>query len=177
MSCGFISKPTIDLCQTNLGGIVELYLIDAETVTAITPGTASTLSDEGIVGISLSGDSKFEKFNMRKQTSSFESSLVTSDNGAAYVSTVLSYVMPRMDASKRAAMQAFILSECIAIVKTANGNYFLIGDMDNPLRNTNATGSSGVAKGDQNAYTVELTAETAEWPNEIDPDIIPNIVA
>lgn len=176
MSCGFITKPTIDLCQTNLGGIVELYLADSESVTSVTVGENSGLTAEGVTAITMSGTSKFEKFNMRKQTSSFESSLVTSDNGASYVSTVLNYIMPRMDASKRAAMQAFILSECIAIVKTANGNYFMIGDKDNPLRNTAGTGSSGVAKGDQNAYTVELTAETAEWPHEVLPSAVESVV-
>lgn len=177
MACATIKTLTFDLCKGNMGGILEIYFANVDDVSAITVGTAATLTDEGITGIEMSGTAKFQKFSVRKNTSSFTSTLNVSDGGGAYVSTVVSYIMPHMDAVKRAAMEAFMLSDSLCIVKDANKHYWLVGDTDNPLSNTAGTGETGVAKGDNNQYSIELTADTAHYPQEVDPDIIENITA
>lgn len=177
MACSTLKGVNFSLCDPSMGGITKIYLANADEVSAVTIGTASTLSDEGITGITMSGSAKFQEFTVKKNTSSFTSTLTVNDNGASYVSTVLSYVMPRMDAAKRAAMNALIMAEAIAIVKDANGNYWMIGDKDNPLTNTAGTGETGTAKGDANQYTVELTAETLGYPQEITADAVASVIA
>lgn len=167
MSCSTIKSVNFSLCQSNLGGITKIYLANVDDVASVTVGTASTLTDEGITAITMDSGKTFQEFTVKKNTSNFTSTLTVNDNGSSYVSTVISYLMPRMDAAKRAAMQAFMLAEAIAIVKDANGSYWMIGDKNNPLTNTAGTGETGTAKGDANQYTVELTAETGEWPYEV----------
>ena len=125
----------------------------------------------------MSGSTKFQEFTLKKNTSNFTSTLTVNDNGSSYVSTVISYIMPHMEASKRAAMQALMLAEAVAIVKDANGHYWMIGDKDNPLTNTAGTGETGTAKGDSNQYSVELTAETSEWPMEVTADAVASVIA
>lgn len=178
MSCSTIKGVNFSLCDPSMGGITKLYLANIDDVSAVTVGTASTLSDEGITGITMKSGKTFQEFTVKKNTSNFTATLTTSDNGASYVSTVISYIMPRMDASKRAAMQALIMAEAVAIVKDANGKYWFIGDVENeaPLTNTAGTGETGTAKGDANQYSIELTAETNEWPNEVDPSIISSVL-
>ena len=177
MSCSTIKSVNFSLCQPNLGGIVALYLANAEEVSAVTVGTASTLSDEGITAITMSAGTHFQKFTLKKNTSNFTSTLTVNDNGSSYVSTVISYIMPHMEASKRAAMQALMLAEAVAIVKDSNNHYWMIGDQDNPLTNTNGSDESGTAKGDSNQYSVELTAETSEWPMEVTADAVASVIS
>lgn len=176
MSCSTIKSVNFSLCQSNLGGITKIYLANAEDVKSVTYGTASTISDEGITGITMESGKTFQEFTVKKNTSNFTSTLTVNDNGSSYVSTVISYLMPHMDASKRAAMQALMLAEAIAIVKDANGHYWFIGDKDNPLTNSAGTGETGTAKGDANQYTVELTAETNDWPNEVTPSAVETVL-
>ena len=178
MACSTLKGVNFSLCDPSMGGITKIYLANADEVSAVTIGTASTLSDEGITAITMSGSAKFQEFTVKKNTSSFTSTLTVNDNGASYVSTVLSYVMPRMDAAKRAAMQALIMAEALAIVKDANGKYWFIGDVDSEsfLTNTAGTGETGTAKGDANQYTVELTAETLGYPQEVTADAVAAVI-
>lgn len=176
MSCSTIKSVNYSVCQSNLGGITKIYLANSEDVSAVTIGTASTLSDEGITAITMVSGKTFQEFTVKKNTSNFTSTLNVSDNGASYVSTVISYLMPHMEASKRAAMQALMLAEAIAIVKDSNGHFWMIGDTNNPLTNTGGTGESGTAKGDSNQYQIELTAETTEWPYEVEASVISSVL-
>lgn len=178
MACSTIKKINFNICDTSLGGITKLYMANIQDVTSTSVGTASTLSDEGITAITMNGTAKFQEFTVKKNLSSFTSTLNVGDGGS-YISTVISYIMPRMDAAKRAAMQALIMSEAVAIVKDANGKYWFIGDVENeaPLTNTAGEGSSGAQRSDSNQFSVELTAETLEWPHEVDPTIISGLIA
>lgn len=172
MSCSTIKSVNYSVCQSNLGGITKIYLANAEDVSAVTIGTASTLSDEGITAITMVSGKTFQEFTVKKNTSNFTSTLNVSDNGASYVSTVISYLMPHMEASKRAAMQALMLAEAVALIKDSNGHFWMVGDQNNPLTNTAGTGESGTNKGDANQYSVELTAETTEWPYEVTSEAV-----
>ena len=167
MACSTIKTFNLNLCEGNIGGVVKLYLANVDDVSAVTIDTAATLTDEGITNITMSGSTKFQEFPIKKNTASLTSTLTVNDNGSSYVSSVLSFNMPHMKADKRAAMQALMLSEAIAIVKDSNGHYWMIGDSDNPLTNTDGTGETGTAKGDANQYTVEMTAEQNIWPHEV----------
>lgn len=179
MACNTIKSVNFNICDTSVGGITKLLLANISDVSATTVGTASTLSDEGITTITMNGTAKFQEFTVKKNLSSFTSTLTTSDNGSSYISTTISYIMPKMDAAKRAAMQALIMSEAVAIVKDANGKYWFIGDVerDAPLTNTAGTGETGTQRSDSNQFSVELTAETLEWPQEVDPTIISGLIA
>ena len=177
MACNNIKSFTLDLCEGNVGGVSEIYLANFSDVTGITTGSTTALTDDGITSISMSGTTKFEKFPIKKNAASFTSTLTVNDNGSSYISTVLSFNMPRMKADKRAAMQALILSECLAIIKDSNGAYWMIGDLQNPLTATAGTGETGTAKGDANQYTVELTSETPEWCWEILPSAVDSVVS
>jgi len=178
MSCGAIKAVTYSLCDANMGGITKIYLANLEDVSATTIGTAATLSDSGITAITMVSGKTFEEFTIKKNTSNFTSTLTVNDNGSSYVSTVLSFLMPRMDAAKKAAMNAFMLAEAVAIVKDANGKYWFLGDVANEaaLTNTAGTGETGTAKGDANQYTVEMTVETNGYPEEVDPTIIAGLL-
>lgn len=186
MSCKAIKSITYNLCDTNMGGITKIYLANIDDVSAVTFGTATTLSDSGITGITMVSGKTFEEFAIKKNTSNFTSTLTVNDNGSSYVSTVLSFLLPKMDAAKKAAMNAFMLAEAVAIVKDANGRYWFLGEKwvddegierESPLTNTAGTGETGTAKSDANQYTIELTAETGGYPEEVLGSIVASLLA
>ena len=62
---------------------------------------------------------------------------------------------------------ALAQADTIAIVKDANGLYWLVGDTDHPLGISAGEGPTGAAISDRNYYGITLAAQTLELPVEI----------
>lgn len=169
MPCNAVTKFEYDACEANLGGVKRVWL--ANYVEGAAQVSAESGATEGIVTGFTSGVT-WQEYKMRKNVASMTSTLNTSTDGAVYVSTVLSMVFNKMEAQKRAAVQALALGECMALVQDSNNKIWFLG-MDAPLTSTNGGGETGTAKGDRNAYTVELTDESLEYPHECSDTVLP----
>lgn len=160
MACNSIRKFEYNPCIANLGGIKSVYLAEyddkAITVTKGENGADDTyaLKKEGIT---------WEEYKMRKNVASMTSTLNNSTDGASYVTTELALVFSRMDAPKRAAIQALALGEVMAVVEDSNGELWFLGK-DAPLTATAGAGETGTAMADANRYTLTLTDESKEFP-------------
>lgn len=173
MSCANIKSFTYNACQGNVGGIKKVWIanyVDG-AVTPVDDASASAASETLITGFttgytSVSGTNLFYEFNFRKNTASMTSTLNVSDNGSSYVSTELSMVFSRMDADKRAAIMALVLSDAMVIVEDCNGNKWFLGEM-NPVNASASTGESGTQKSDNNAYSITLTDDNNAFPRQL----------
>ena len=158
-SCNSIRKFEYNPCVANLGGIKSVYLAEyddkAITVTKGSDGADDTYKlKDGIT---------WQEYKMRKNVASMTSTLNNSTDGASYVTTELALVFSRMDAAKRAAIQALALGEVMAIVEDSNGELWFLGK-DAPLTATAGAGETGTAMSDANRYTLTLTDESKEFP-------------
>lgn len=167
MACKSITlRGIVQDCNGNLGGVSEVWLINRDSVSAITTAetTVNELSGVPVISaITLAADASFVKYFVRKNTSSMTSTLNVNDNGSTYVSTELSLVFARMDAQKRLEMNALAKEEIAALVRDANGTWFYLG-FDNPVTSSAGTGETGVQKSDANQYTATLSDESMEYP-------------
>ena len=159
MACNSIRKFEYNPCIANLGGIKSVYLAEyddkAITVTKGQEGADDTYKlKEGITWV---------EYKMRKNVASMTSTLNNSTDGASYVTTELALVFSRMDAAKRAAIQALALGEVMAVVEDSNGELWFLGK-DAPLTATAGAGETGTAMSDANRYTLTLTDESKEFP-------------
>lgn len=159
MACNSIRKFEYNPCIANLGGIKSVWLAEyddkAITVTKGEGGADDTYKlKEGIT---------WEEYKMRKNVASMTSTLNNSTDGASYVTTELALVFSRMDAPKRAAIQALALGEVMAVVEDSNGELWFLGK-DAPLTATAGAGETGTAMADANRYTLTLTDESKEFP-------------
>lgn len=159
MACNSIRQFEYNPCIANLGGVKRVLLAeydaDAITVTEGAEGADDTYAlKDGIV---------WQEYKMRKNVASMTSTLNNSTDGASYVTTELALVFSRMDAAKRAAIQALALGEVMAIVEDSNGELWFLGK-DAPLTATAGAGETGTAMGDANRYTLTLTDESKEFP-------------
>ena len=135
-------------CSGSLGGLKKVYIthfsdnlfvMSGETVTSFKTGTT------------------WYTYNFRPETASFTSTLQKTDGGGSYVTTEISLVFPRMDAAKRAEMNALALDDLVVIAVDNNGAYHAFGRWL-PVVASTGTGETGTAYGDSNQYTLTLTA-------------------
>lgn len=165
MACNSIKTFEYNPCVANLGGIKNVWL--AEYVEGVVTGE---VGEDGLV--SELKTTTWTKYKMRKNVASMTSTLNNSTDGASYVTTELALVFSRMDAAKRASIQALALGEVMAIVEDSNGELWLLG-ADAPLVATAGAGETGTAMADANRYTITLTDESKQFPYRLADTVKP----
>ena len=167
MACNTIKQFEYEACQPNIGGIKKVWLANYKEDAA----TVASGETEGTI-TAFTEDITWVEYPMRKNVASMTSTLNNSAEGSSYVTTELAMVFSKMETSKRMAVQALAIGECMALVEDSNGKLWFLGK-DNPLTATAGTGETGTAKGDRNAYTITLTDESLEYPYEVSTELRP----
>lgn len=152
---------TLD-CAVNLGGVKEVYL---------RPYAANAFSISGDTVTGITSGASWYQYCLRKQTSEYNGDLTVNDNGSRFIQHSLTLVFPRMDAAKRAEVQALSYGDVNAVVVDSNGKYWGI-PADEPLSATDGTAATGVQKSDTNQYTVVLGSQTAGYAYELTAEAI-----
>lgn len=164
-------------CESSVGGLKTIYLVQSDDVTDV------TLNEEGtmISNITLKSPAKWLEYQFRRGTSSFTSTLTADETtGNNFVSSEITLVFTKMETSKRIEVQAMSIGQLAAIVIDSNGKAWYFGKrglQDDYVSASAGTGQTGTAKSDSNNYTITLSTESEQWPFEIDPTKIDTIIA
>ena len=110
-----------------------------------------------------SGADKWVEFGFKKNTGEMTSEMTRSDNGSYYFSNGCNLVFAKQDQGKRLALQSVTSGECSMIILDSNGIYWLIGAND-AVTATSLSATTGVSVGDNNQYTITLSADEAILP-------------
>ena len=157
-------------CSSNMGGILEVLIANADDVTGV------TLSEGIISTISMATTAKFKRYTFPKNTGSLTSTYnIDRASGVQYVSSELLLQFNRMETQKRVEITALALGDLVCIVKDANGKYWYLGK-DEPVNASASDGQTGTARGDANRYTITLLDESKEMPYEVDASIVDALV-
>ena len=149
-------------CASSVGGIIEVLLANADDVTAI------TVTSDKVTAITMASSAKFHRYALRRGNGSMNSTFtVDTTTGNKFVTSEVMMQFNRMETAKRIEVMAMAQADLIAIVKDANGLYWLVGDIDHPLGLSAGEGPTGQAISDSNHYAATLQAQTAELPPEI----------
>ena len=160
----------IALDCANAGGIKKVYIAPISDVTAVTV-TAGAVS-----AITMSGTKKFKEYSFRKNTASLTKTATKDDAaGTSFVTSEVALKFAKMDNAKRTEMQALLTGNVYVIVLDNNGEYWFLG-YDSYCSASAATGESGTSLGDANQYTINLSAETVEFPQTVDDTIIAALI-
>ena len=144
-----------------MGGILEVLLANKVDVSAITE------TSNKVTAITMNSTAKFKKYQFAPETASMSSNLqVNAQNGTKYWQTDLLMVFNRMETAKRIEIMAMAQGELIAIVKDANGLYWMLGK-DEALAISAGDALSGTARADRNGYSATLQDNSLEPPIEI----------
>lgn len=173
MSCSQVLNGIAADCQTNVGGIREIYIANYDDVSAVTLDDTSNM----IKTITMADSAKFKKYAFKKNTSSMTSTLnVDPANGINFVQTDLSLVFAKQETVKRMEIAKLSLGELRVIVLDANGKYWFLGK-EEFVSATAGTAETGTNRTDGNKYTITLTDYSASYPYEVDPTIIADLIA
>lgn len=147
-------------CAANIGGLKKVYIgpYDEGLTLELTSGAISTFTPS-------SGAAKLKAFNFRSGAASFTStSQIDAVSGVSMVQTQLVMNFGRMDAAKRAEIQALLTGEVMVIAVDNNGMAWFLGK-DTPVVAVGAqNAASGAAKTEANQYSITLQDESAELP-------------
>ena len=173
MACSQTLSGIAASCDTNTGGIREVYICNYTDVTAYEVDSTSNMIDT----ITMDTDKKFKKYLFKKNTSNLTSTLnVDPAAGINFVQSDLTMVFAKQETTKRMEIAKLSLGELRVIVLDANGKYWFLG-AEEFVAATAATAQTGTNRTDGNNYTITLTDYSSSYPYEVDPEIIDNIVA
>ena len=160
-------------CQTNVGGVREVYIANYSDVSAIEVDELSNM----IKTITMADSAKFKKYAFKKNTSSMTSTLnVDPANGVNFVQTDLALVFAKQETVKRMEIAKLSLGELRVIVLDANGKYWFLGQ-EEFVSATAGTAETGVNRTDGNKYTITLTDYSSSYPYEVTPTIVADLIA
>ena len=172
MSCSQVLNGIAADCQTNVGGVREVYIANYGDVTTIEIDEVSNM----IKTITMVDTAKFKKYAFKKNTSSMTSTLnVDPANGVNFVQTDLTVVFAKQETVKRMEIAKLSLGELRVIVLDANGKYWFLGQ-EEFVSATSGTAETGTNRTDGNRYQIVLTDYSSSYPYEVDPSIIAGIV-
>ena len=173
MACSQTLNGIAAACETNVGGIREVYIANYDDVTAIEVDATSNMIDT----ITMDTGKKFYKYLFKKNTSSLTSTLnVDPTAGVNFVQSDLALVFAKQETTKRMEIAKLSLGELRVIVKDANGKFWFLG-YEEFVSATAGTAETGVNRTDGNRYTITLTDYASSYPYEVDPEIIDALVA
>lgn len=159
-------------CDTNVGGVREVFIANYDDVTAIEVDETSNMIDT----ITMDTNKKFKQYFFKKNTSSLTSTLnVDPAAGVNFVQSDLNLVFAKQETVKRMEIAKLSLGELRVIVKDANGKYWFLG-YEEFVSATAGTAETGVNRTDGNRYNITLTDYSSSYPYEVDPTIIAGIV-
>ena len=172
MSCSQVLNGIAADCQTNVGGVREVYIANYGDVTTVEIDEVSNM----IKTITMADSAKFKKYAFKKNTSSMTSTLnVDPANGVNFVQTDLTVVFAKQETVKRMEIAKLSLGELRVIVKDANGKYWFLGQ-EEFVSATSGSAETGTNRTDGNKYQIVLTDYSSSYPYEVDPSIISGIV-
>lgn len=151
-------------CAANLGGLKKVYIApydEGKTVT-ITSGAISAYT-------ASAGAANHKAFNFRAGAASMTStSQIDATSGVSMIQTQLVMNFGRMDATKRAEIQALIQGEVQVIAVDNNGEAWLLG-YDAPVIAVGAQNAqSGAQMTEANQYSITLQDSSRQLPYSFD---------
>ena len=162
MGCSnyIINGLKFDECESNLAGVKNVWLSDAdpiEVTTALTPYSSVT-----VTAFANTATTKFYHYGMDEQVAYLTSTASMGDNGRLrYYTNEIRIAFPRMSQEKHAEFQALTHNKVKAIVEDNNGVFHFVS-LDQYLRsNDGAYAQSGQNFDDENGYEVILSGRSA----------------
>ena len=146
-------------CDTSKGGVDVVYLAQYGDDIFTVDSTTGAVSG-------ISTGTTFYEYNFKKGVAHMESEqTIDATNGVNFVTTNLYVQFNKMDSAKRLEMKALSTGDLVAVVKDANGKYWVLG-YESPLQASASNSQTGTARTDGNFYGITLTDEQDTFPME-----------
>ena len=171
MACVSFSGGIPKNCDSNIGGLVKLYLTDFDNIVSYTEAN-------GIVSaITMASASNFYEFEFNRNSATYTEDLVKSvEAGSALFDQKITVTIPRREVSKRNTLALLTQRDLAVIIKDSNGLYWYPG-MAEGVYLSESTSTSGTAKVDGSNYVLTLQGFELDRAPGVTASIVNGLVA
>lgn len=163
-------------CGYSLKQIVELYLANAEDVTATTVGAPTEGGGVEVKTITMAASAKFYRIEPAKDSATFEDSLQVGDGGSKYRQSSITWnISGEYTAKMVDVLDALSLGRFVIVAKLSDGNYVMFGRLT-PMEAETANLSSAAEATGFNGVTVTFTNATVESPLPLSADAVKTVL-
>ena len=165
-------------CGYSLKQIVQLYLANAEDVTATTVGAPTEGGGKGVEvkTITLAASAKFYKIQPAKDSATFEDSLQVGDGGSKYRQSSITWnISGEYTAEMVDVLDALSLGRFVIVAKLSDGSYVMFGRLT-PMEAETASLQSAAEATGFNGITVTFTNSTVESPVPLSDDAVKTVL-
>ena len=163
-------------CGYSLKQIVELYLANAEDVTATTVGAPTSGKGVEVKTITMADSTKFYKIQPAKDSATFEDSLQVGDGGSKYRQSSITWnISGEYTAEMVDVLDALSLGRFVIVAKLSDGSYIMFGRLTPMEAETSNLSSAAEATG-FNGVAVTFTNATVESPLPLSAEAINTVL-
>lgn len=163
-------------CGYSLKQIVELYLANAEDVTATTVGAPTEGKGVEVKTITMASSAKFYKIQPAKDTATFTDSLQVGDGGSKYRQSSITWnISGEYTAEMVDVLDALSLGRFVIVAKLSDGSYVMFGRLTPMEAETVSLESAAEATG-FNGIAVTFTNSTVESPVPLSEEAISTVL-
>ena len=153
-------------CDTGIGGVKEVYLIELENIASYTESSGT------LTGITKVSGKVFRKYQLVLETASFDEAITGNrQNGTIFYAQTGVIVINKQQVAVRNEILLLAKNRLVAVVKDNNGTYRLFG-REFGLMLLTGTANTGTAWGDRNGYTLNLTGNELELAPFVQESVI-----
>ena len=162
-------------CGYSLKQIVELYIANAEDVTATTVGAPTEGKGVEVKTITLAASAKFYKIEPAKDTATFTDSLQVGDGGSKYRQSSITWNISGEYTSEMVdVLDALSLGRFVIVAKLSDGSYVMFGRLT-PMEAETASLESAAEATGFNGITVTFTNSTVESPLPLSDEAVQTV--
>lgn len=163
-------------CGYSLKQIVELYIANAEDVTATTVGTPTEGKGVEVKTITMAASAKWYKIEPAKDTATFTDSLQVGDGGSKYRQSSITWnISGEYTAQMVDVLDALSLGRFVIVAKLSDGSYVMFGRLT-PMEAETASLESAAEATGFNGITVTFTNSTVESPLPLSDDAVKTVL-
>ena len=163
-------------CGYSLKQIVELYIANAEDVTATTVGAPTEGKGVEVKTITMAASAKWYKIQPAKDTATFTDSLQVGDGGSKYRQSSITWNISGEYTSEMVdVLDALSLGRFVIVAKLSDGSYVMFGRLT-PMEAETASLESAAEATGFNGITVTFTNSTVESPLPLSDDAVKTVL-
>ena len=165
-------------CGYSLKQIVELYIANAEDVTATTVGAPTEGGGKGVEvkTITMGASAKWYKIEPAKDTATFTDSLQVGDGGSKYRQSSITWnISGEYTAQMVDILDALSLGRFVIVARLSDGSYVMFGRLT-PMEAETASLESAAEATGFNGITVTFTNSTVESPLPLSDDAVKTVL-
>lgn len=163
-------------CGYSLKQIVELYIANAEDVTATTVGAPTDGKGVEVKTVTLAASAKFYKIEPAKDTATFTDSLQVGDGGSKYRQSSITWNISGEYTSEMVdILDALSLGRFVIVARLSDGSYVMFGRLT-PMEAETASLESAAEATGFNGITVTFTNSTVESPLPLSEEAVKTVL-